>query len=143
MSVIIVNLYLLLGTVQDIKNKKISNYYLWIGGIIGLFFNIIECWEEVSKVAEWLIAFIPGVVVLVLAKITKEKIGTGDGWVVIILGNFLTAFEISILLQVAIILAAVFSLILLCGKRVSVSYSIPFLPFLWLSHFLLWRLGNV
>lgn len=143
MSVIIVNLYLLLGTVQDIKNKKISNYYLWIGGIIGLFFNIIECWEEVSKVAEWLIAFIPGVVVLVLAKITKEKIGMGDGWVVIILGNFLTAFEISILLQVAIILAAVFSLILLCGKRVSVSYSIPFLPFLWLSHFLLWRLGNV
>ena len=143
MSVIIVNLYLLLGTVQYIKNKKISNYYLWIVGIIGLFFNIIECWEEVSKVAEWLIAFIPGVVVLVLAKITKEKIGMGDGWVVIILGNFLTAFEISILLQVAIILAAVFSLILLCGKRVSVSYSIPFLPFLWMSHFLLWRLGNV
>ena len=143
MSVIIVNLYLLLGTVQDIKNKKISNYYLWIGGIIGLFFNIIECWEEVNKVTEWLIAFIPGVVVLVLAKITKEKIGMGDGWVVIILGNFLTAFEISILLQVAIILAAVFSLILLCGKRVSASYSIPFLPFLWLSHFLLWRLGNV
>ena len=143
MRVIIVNLYLFLGTAQDIKNKKISSYYLWIGGIIGLFFSIIECWEEVDKVTEWLIAFIPGIVVLVLAKITKEKIGTGDGWVVIILGNFLTAFEISILLQIAIILAAVFSLILLCGKRVSVSYSIPFLPFLWLSHLLLWRLGNV
>lgn len=143
MSAVIINLYLLLGTAQDIKNKKISNYYLWMGGITGLFFRITECWKGTSEVAEWLIAFIPGVVVLMLAKITKEKIGIGDGWVVIILGNFMTAFEISLLLQVAILLAAIYSLILLFGKRVSGSYSIPFLPFLWLSHFLLWRIWNV
>lgn len=143
MSVIIVNLYLFLGTVQDIKNKKISNYYLWIGGIIGFIFSIIDGWEKTGKVWEWLIAFIPGVVVLTLAKITKEKIGMGDGWVVIILGNFMTVFEISIFLQIAIVLAAIFSFILLCVKRASVSCSIPFLPFLWLSHFLLWGLGNV
>ena len=99
--------------------------------------------KEAGKVMAWLIAFIPGVVVLALAKITKEKIGMGDGWVVIILGNFMTVFEICILLQIAIVLADIFSLILLCRKRVSVSYSIPFLPFLWMSHFLLWRLGNV
>ena len=143
MSVIIVNLYLLLGTAQDIKKKKISNCYLWIGGIIGFIFSITECVKEAGKVMAWLIAFIPGVVVLALAKITKEKIGMGDGWVVIILGNFMTVFEICILLQIAIVLADIFSLILLCRKRVSVSYSIPFLPFLWMSHFLLWRLGNV
>ena len=95
MDIIIVNLYLLLGTVQDIQKRKISNCYLWIGGIIGFVFRIINLKEESYSFSEWLLALIPGVILLLLAKVTGEKIGFGDGWVVIILGNFMTILEIS------------------------------------------------
>lgn len=143
MDIIIVNLYLLLGTVQDIQKRKISNCYLWIGGIIGFVFRIINLKEESYSFSEWLLALIPGVILLLLAKVTGEKIGFGDGWVVIILGNFMTILEISMLLQSAVILVAIFALIFLLGRKISKEYSIPFLPFLWSAHFLLWRFGYV
>lgn len=143
MNVIIVNLYLLWGSIQDLRKKKIGNAYLWIGGIIGIVFKIAEYGEEAGNLEKWIVSFFPGAVLLVLAKVTKEKIGLGDGWVVIVLGNFMTVSIIIVLLQNAIILAALFSMFFLCIGRVSKDYHIPFLPFLWLSHIFLWRLGYV
>lgn len=140
---VIVNIYLLLGSVQDIKKKKITNYYLWAGAMIGVILKIINYGEVTEKSGEWLTAFIPGVLVLMLAKVTEEKIGYGDGWLIVVLGNYMTVMEISILLQISIILIFLFSAIVLCRKMASKTCQIPFLPFLWLSHLFMWRLGYV
>lgn len=142
MNHIVVNIYLFLGAVQDIQKKKITNYYLWAGAITGAIIRIINYENRIDQL-EWLTAFIPGAIILILGRITGEKIGFGDGWVIIILGNFMTILEISMLLQMAILLTGLFSIVILCGKAVSKTYQIPFLPFLWLSHLLIWRFGYV
>ena len=143
MIAIVVNIYLLWGTVQDLKKKKITNYYLWMGVVLGVIVRNIDYGNKPIMYREWLIAFIPGIFLLILVKITEEKIGEGDAWLVIILGNFMTFVEISLLLQSAIILSALFSIIALCGKKASKTHQIPFLPFLWISHLFMWGLGYV
>ena len=142
-DVIITNIYLFWGTLQDVRRKKISDHYLLTGGLAGIFFKIVSLLKGQLEVRQWVIAFLPGILFLVVAKITKEKIGMGDGLLLLILGNSMKLMEIYMLLQMAIIIVAAAALIMICGKKVSGDYQIPFLPFLWLSHILLWRLGYV
>lgn len=143
MNVILINLYLFWGSIQDIKKRKISNVYLWIGGIGGFAFKIIGFNYGLQEIGDWILTAVPGLLVLFLGKKTKEKIGLGDGLVLLVLANIMTFIEICILLQIAIFLLLIFALVLLSSRKFSKDYPIPFLPFLWLSHLLLWRIGYV
>lgn len=141
MSSIIVNGYLIWGAWQDLRERKISNKYLWTGGIIGFIFKGISLAAGVASVQDWLLALIPGTMILILAKVTGEKIGSGDGWVLMILGSFITGSEVWKILQAATVFVMLCSVVLLCSRRVSKEYQIPFLPFLWIAHTFLWGLG--
>ena len=139
----IVSVYLLWGALIDLRKKTISDQYLWFGGMAGIFYSLIQMitgrviWEERFR------AYLPGLLILVIAKITGEKIGYGDGWVVLILGSFLGLFEIYVMLQFAFILAAVVSVGLLCTKKAGREYRIPFLPFLWAAYTCQWGIRYV
>lgn len=138
-----INIFLLWGTCQDIKKKKINNTYLITGGILGGIFNIVKIGEGKFFFDQWLMALLPGVVFLIFAKMTGEKIGLGDGMVLLVLGNFCNIGEVCIILQAALMFLIIVSTVLWCSRKVSVDYRIPFLPFLWISHTILWRLGYV
>ena len=143
MNSIIITGYLLLGTWQDIKKRKISRNYLLFGGILGAVIRIISYRKENLIFAEWLVAFFPGIIILVIAKLTKEKMGVGDGYILMVLANYMNLWEICMLLQTAIIFTSLFALLLICNRKVSKEYPIPFLPFLWIAHMVLWRIGYV
>jgi len=140
---LIINIFLLWGTCQDLKNKKIKNTYLITGGISGIIFNIAKIGKGNYFLGQWLMALLPGLIFLFFAKMTREKIGLGDGMILLILGNFYDISEICIILQAALLFLMIVSTGLLCSKKVPVDYHIPFLPFLWIAHTLLWGLGYV
>lgn len=140
---IFVNVYLFWGAWQDLRKKKISNKYLWTGEIVGLIVRGYGLATDSISIPEWGLALVPGVVFLFLSMATKEKIGYGDGLVLMILGNFFMVSEIWNILQTAIFLEMCFAIILLCSKRVSREYQIPFLPFLWVSYTFLWGMNYV
>lgn len=140
---IVVSVYLFWGAWQDFCRKKIENNYLCIGGILGFIFRVVSLSEGGVTVREWSSALIPGILLLIIAKATNEKIGYGDGLVFLILGNFFMISEVWMILQTAIFLVMIFSFILVCSKKVFKEYQIPFLPFLWISHMLLWGLNYV
>lgn len=133
----LVGTYLFWGALQDFRKRKIRTEYLWIGGIAGSVYTVIEILKGNNDFVNWIIAMIPGVIILIIAKYTKEKIGFGDGWVFIILGNFLTVTEIWYVLQTAVFLTTLFSLILIFSKKASKEYQIPFLPFLLAAYLIL------
>lgn len=136
-------LYLLWGAWQDFQNKRIKNSYLWIGGILGVISKIVGIvWDKYS-IVDWLWALLPGILLLIVAKVTKEKIGLGDGWVVLILGNYLSVIEICYVFQTALLGTIIFFVINLCRKKITRKYELPFLPFLWGSYTFLWGLGYV
>ena len=90
----IINIYLLWGAWQDVRKQTISNRYLWLGGIIGIIYNLIKMITEGIIWRERFTAYVPGLLILVIAKVTNEKIGFGDGWVIMVLGSFLKINEI-------------------------------------------------
>ena len=139
----IINVYLLWGAWKDLRKKRISDQYLWFGGVAGIIYNLMKMITKEFVWEERFTAYLPGLLILVIAKITGEKIGYGDGWVVLILGSFLGIFEIYVMLQLAVILAAVVSVGLLCTKKAGREYRIPFLPFLWAAYICQWGIGYV
>lgn len=143
MNVIIGNIFLLWGTWQDIKEKKVKNSYLLIGGIVSLIYKVTSLMKGIGAFEGWICALLPGMFLLFVSKITEEKIGYGDGIVILILGNFLRVEEICLVLQGALVLTMIFSIVLLIIKKISKGYEIPFLPFLWISYTLAWGLRYV
>ena len=139
----IVNLYLMWGAWKDLKVKKISDRYLWLGGIVGIASNLIDMITGEVIWRERFMAFLPGILFLIIAKITNEKIGYGDGWVILILGGFLRRGEIYAVLWLAVILSAVVSVGLLCIKKAGKEDRIPFLPFLWAAYIYQWGIRYV
>ena len=138
-----INIFLLWGTCQDIKKRKIKTSYLILGGILGLVFNIVKIGTGNFFFEPWIISLLPGAIFLIFAKVTGEKIGLGDGMVLLVLGNFYDIGKICILIEIALIILIIVSMGLWCSKKVSGNYQIPFLPFLWIAHTLMWGLGYV
>ena len=139
----IINIYLFWGAWVDFRKKAISDCYLWLGGMSGIVYNFIKMLAGETVLEERFMAILPGIFFLAIAKVTNEKIGYGDGWVILILGSFLKFSEIYRLLQFAVILAAVASLGLMIMKKAGREYKIPFLPFLWAAYICQWGIKYV
>lgn len=139
----IINIYLFWGAWVDLRKKAISNLYLWLGGMAGIVYNFIKMLTGEFVLEERFMAILPGIFMLAIAKITNEKIGYGDGWVILILGSFLKFSEIYRLLQFAVILAAVVSVSFIIVKKAGREYKMPFLPFLWIAYICQWGIKYV
>lgn len=133
-----INLYLYWGALQDIKERKIQDSYIKLGGCLGIFLNITDILMGTFSLNDRIAALLPGVLFLILAEITKEQIGFGDGMILGVLGNILKAEEMIFILGSAMMLLMLYSVFLLQIKKVFENCQIPFLPFLWISHTLLW-----
>lgn len=138
----IVNIYLLLGALQDTRERRIKNSYLKIGEVGSMIHRGVHLILGISSLSEWVYGLIPGLLLIIIAKLTEEKIGYGDGILLLILGNFMYFTEVWKLLQTAFLFVMIFSILLVISKKGDRKCEIPFLPFLWMSHTLLWGLGN-
>lgn len=143
MSKFILNLYLLFGAYQDKKTKTIKIWYLWLGGFLGVYFKIKQIYTGNIQVWSWLLCLLPGIFFLIIAKIKKEKIGEGDAWILIILGNCFWGIHFFRLIYLSVLLIAIYSFILLIMKKVDGKTQIPFLPFLWIADTVLWGVEYV
>ena len=130
-SSILLILWLGICSLQDIKKKSISIYYI-IGGFILLFIVSISL-EQVSIVSRIAGGGI-GLLLLALNPLTKGQIGIGDGIIIGVIGIcFGFTSNVSILL-VALFFSAFISIILLVFKKVNRKQTIPFVPFLLLGY---------
>ena len=136
-------LYLLWGAWQDFQSKRIRNSYLLTGGIVGVVARIVGIFQGKHSYVEWLFALFPGIALLVIAAVTKEKIGMGDGWTILILGNYLSVVEIYYIFETALVMVIIFCAIKLWKKKINKEWEIPFLPFLWGAYTVLWGMGYV
>lgn len=127
---ILLLIFLTISTLMDIKNKSVNLYLCIFFLILGVGYNTFLHLEGVIGIGDIIVATIPGFILLLLSLVTRQGIGFGDGVVVIIMG-MLIGFERTVTsLMVGLIVATIFSGVLIMIKKVEKNHQIPFIPFL-------------
>lgn len=127
-------LFVFLGicAVYDGIQREIPLVVVWLGMIVAIVLHIQGLGGNQTWLAAALSA-VPGAMFWILSCITGEKVGYGDGWVLIMIGLFLGLWKCFLILMIGLILSSLMFLILLAVRRVSRNYQIPFVPFMLLG----------
>lgn len=127
---ILVTMILLCNTIYDLRYKKVSLVFLEISGVFGVIMWIFKrqiSWQEL------LLGVLIGILFLLIAKLTNQ-IGEGDGIILIVLGIYLGVWQLTAVLLMSLFLTAIFSIILLVAFKKNRKYTIPFVPFIFVSY---------
>ena len=114
----------------DWKRRQISVNLLWILSVFSLAAVLIT---KRNSVLEILGGLGIGLFFLFVSYITKEKIGYGDSWLVIVLGIYLGGNKLIKLMLIASFTASLVSLIYGMLRKWNRNTSLPFIPFMMLA----------
>lgn len=117
--------------IEDLWKKQISSLPLLLLAVAGGGISLaLGDWGDGT--ALW--RLLPGCVMLLLAWLTRESIGYGDGFVVLCLGCFLDVWEILNICMAALTLSGLAALFLLLVKKKNRKTQMPFVPFLLVGY---------
>lgn len=124
-------LFVLLGicAVCDGIRKEIPLAVVWTGIIAAVLLRICGVLGDGTWISGML-SVLPGTAFWLLSFITREKVGYGDGWLLIMIGLFVGLQSCILILMVGLISESVVILVLLAVKRIAGDREIPFAPFL-------------
>ena len=124
-------LFVFLGicAVCDGVEREVPLVVVWLGIITAVVLHLQglggdRTWQDVA------LSVIPGVMFWILSFISSEKVGYGDGWILVMIGLFLGLWKCFLILMIGLISSSFVVLILLAVRRVSRDYQLPFAPFL-------------
>ena len=131
---IILLLYLLCSSYKDIKTKTIPIKTSIFIAIVCFVANIFIYNIKFTYIIMWMLkGCTVGFVLLLLALITKENIGYGDGLIFLIIGIG-TGFENTILTcSLSFILTSIIAILLLLFRHKK-NTTIPFVPFICIGY---------
>lgn len=128
---VLMGIWLLWCSVQDIKEKKISIILLTAGGVLlSALFLLTGGIAVTSRLSGLLL----GLLLLAVGRLFKDQIGAGDGAIICITGICLGFAKNLNLMLLGLSLAAILSLFLLIFKKAGRKDTIPFVPFLLFSY---------
>lgn len=124
-------LFLLLGlcAVIDGMKREIPIVVVWLGIAAAVILRL----EGVIDEGSWVMAVlsvVPGAMFWMLSLVTGEKVGYGDGWMLVMIGLFVGLWKCFLILLVGLVSESVAVLILLAVQRIAGDRRIPFAPFL-------------
>lgn len=128
-------LFLLLCSVQDIKEKKISVKMLVLSG--GLFLALSLLFDEISWERR-MENMLPGVIAFMTAFLTREQVGYGDAVCLVVLGSVVSADILWGAILGGLFLLSACSVVLLMRKKAGRNTTLPFIPFLTAG--ILWQM---
>lgn len=128
-------LWILMGicAVCDVTKKEIPLAIIWLGMVAAVLLRMQGITEGWAGWLPMVFSLLPGIVFWILSFITREKVGYGDGWMLIMIGFFVGVWECFLILLTGLVLESVAALILLAAKRITGDRKIPFAPFLLLG----------
>lgn len=120
-------LFLAVASWQDFQKQEISSWLLILMGALG---TVIQLFEGSVSLGGWFGGIFLGLALLFLAFVTREEIGYGDGWLVVVMGMSLGLRFSFLAFLLALGISALVSGSLLISRKVKRNYRLPFAPFL-------------
>lgn len=119
----------------DMKDKQLPGIWLFtaIAASAGLAAINNASGKEGINIWQIFTGMLPGIFLTTLAFAMKGKLGSGDGLVLIIIGNMVGMKRCLLIFLAAVLLSFVYSCLLLGFFRKSREYSFPFVPFYFLG----------
>lgn len=124
------------ATWKDMQQKSIPYYLPVIGIAVALLCRLIEglpmteTWSVVCQ------SLLPGCFLLLTAFFTGQKVGYGDGLMVLALGVFTNMTYCVLSLMFGLCVSCFFAMFYLACKKAKMKDQIPFLPFLLVGYVL-------
>lgn len=122
--------FLGLGTYFDGKEKELPILFLRSFFLLSVLGNVLWRYQNPEELC---IGILPGILVLLAAFFTKEKVGYGDGWMILILGLFAGFEHVFFLVLLASVLVGLYGAWCFLGQKKSLDHRIAFCPFLLLA----------
>lgn len=133
-KIVVLGVFLLIEGIRDLQKHKVSMITVMIAGILGVIFQFGIIQENGLKIIGGILI---GIVLLLLAKMTREKIGYGDGWIFVVTGIYMGFRNNMYLLLLSLFWASLVSICLLVFKKVNKKTELPFVSFVLPGYLLL------
>lgn len=114
MSRLWVFLHLAVLSAEDMKERQLSMFLIWELGLTGIGYAV-----STGKMPE----LIPGLLLMAFSSCSKEQLGYGDSWLILVLGMWMKLSELLQMLLLGLFLVTIWSV--LCREKEQ-----PFVPFL-------------
>lgn len=124
--------FLAVCAVFDGLQKQIPLAVVWLGMLTAICLRIGGVMGEGSLLSVAL-SLVPGAAFWLLSFVTREKVGYGDGWVLLMIGLFLDLPRCFLILLAGLLIESMAALVLLVFRKIRRDKEIPFCPFLLLG----------
>lgn len=125
-------LFLAVCAVFDGLYKQIPLVVVWLGMFAAVCLQIFGVMGEIGIFAV-AVSLLPGVGFFLLSFFSREKVGYGDGWVLLMIGLFLGVYRCFLILLVGLLAESAVAIALLAFRKIQRDKEIPFSPFLLLG----------
>lgn len=125
-------LFLAVCAVFDGLYRQVPLVVVWLGMFAAVCLHICGVMGE-TGIPAVMLSLIPGAGFFLLSFFTGEKVGYGDGWVLLMIGLFLGAYRCFLILLAGLLAESAAAIVLLALKKIKWDKEIPFLPFLLLG----------
>ncbi len=125
-------LFLAVCAGYDVREKKIPLVVVWVGMALAVLLRVQGAYGEWSVLSVGL-SVIPGLVFWLISLVTGEKVGYGDGWMLIMIGLYTDLWRCFLILLAGLFSESVAALVLLAARKISKDRQVPFAPFLLLG----------
>lgn len=129
---IVLFLFLAVCAVFDGLERKVPLAVVWLGMLTAVCLRIGGVMGETGMMTTAL-SLLPGAGFFLLSFLTGEKVGYGDGWVLLMIGLFLGVYQCFLILLVGLMAESAVAIVLLVLRKIKRDREIPFLPFLLLG----------
>ncbi|BCN32931.1 prepilin peptidase [Anaeromicropila herbilytica] len=130
-STIVLGVILFIFGIIDIRHKEIPNLYFVVSAILTIGLSLFQ---RNTSIFNGLLGITVGIVLIIISKVTRGKIGIGDGITFCITGLILGVNVNLQMLMFALFLSAIYAIFLLIFKKVNRQHTIPFLPFVFVGY---------
>lgn len=126
--------------VSDVRSHSISVRLVAAALAGGLGFSLWKVLTETATPSDVFLSVMPGIFLLVTAGLSRERIGSGDGAVFVVIGLLIGCRDAFIVLYLALMASAVYCGTLLLRRKADRSTAIAWMPFV-LTGYLMWTVG--
>ncbi len=125
--------FLVVASIYDGRSRTVPVNVLLLGCLISVLGCIYLIIGEKKGLIEIVQGLLPGIVGLLLARVTKEQLGYGDGIMLLILGGCLGLKDMVSILWIGLVGTFFISIFLLIVQKGNRYTKLPFIPFLLLG----------